>query len=209
MAAIEWMTQAGYARARGVSREAVRKAIKAGRIALVNGRIDPAMADGQWARNTRKATGRGGSPATGSAEVDYSVRPTVSGRSAHPCEGREAAAWRGVGGYYLADLKDYARAAAVLDTHSRRIADRSINRRLFYLVGLAETLAFLSETEDLLGVALQAVASRFEAAAQGGSASQARADIKGRLRAIKGKMDRAALAVLEARAALADLAAKR
>lgn len=50
------MTQAEYARHRDVSREAVRKAIEAKRITTVteNGkvRIDPEVADIQWARNT-------------------------------------------------------------------------------------------------------------------------------------------------------------
>lgn len=50
------MTQAEYARHRKVSQEAVRKAIEAKRITTVleNGkvRIDPEVADIQWARNT-------------------------------------------------------------------------------------------------------------------------------------------------------------
>ena len=208
MAAIEWMTQAEYARARGVSREAVRKAVKAGRIALVNGKIDPGMADGQWDRNTRKAIGRGGSAATCSAELDRVARPTVPVRSSEPLGVSETAGWRGVGRYYLADLKDYARASASLDVQSRRIADRSIKRRFVHLVGLAEYLAFVTETEDLIGIALEAVAGRVETAGHGVSASQTRADIKGRLRAIEGKMGAAAIAVLDARAELADLAAK-
>lgn len=42
-----------YARHRGVSHTAVAKAIKAGRISVEpDGKIDPAKADAQWARNT-------------------------------------------------------------------------------------------------------------------------------------------------------------
>lgn len=42
-----------YAAHRGVSHVAVHKAIKAGRISTINGRIDPRVADIQWAQNTR------------------------------------------------------------------------------------------------------------------------------------------------------------
>lgn len=42
-----------YAQHRGVSHTAVAKAIKAGRISVEpDGKIDPAKADAQWARNT-------------------------------------------------------------------------------------------------------------------------------------------------------------
>jgi hypothetical protein len=47
------MTQAEYALHRGVSAVAVHKAVKAQRISLINGKIDPAVADIQWAANTR------------------------------------------------------------------------------------------------------------------------------------------------------------
>lgn len=64
MAAVELVTPAEYARRRGVSRAAVSIAIKDGRITLINGKIDPAVADIQWERNTRRAVGRGGQPTT-------------------------------------------------------------------------------------------------------------------------------------------------
>ena len=51
-----------YARHRGVSHTAVRKALQAGRIHLeADGKIDPAQADSLWANNTRSsvATSRG------------------------------------------------------------------------------------------------------------------------------------------------------
>jgi hypothetical protein len=49
---IELITAAEYARRRGVSRAAVAKAIKTGRIRLFDGMIDPDVADVQWRRNT-------------------------------------------------------------------------------------------------------------------------------------------------------------
>ena len=47
------LSQAAYARHRGVSREAVNRAIREGRIPVgANGRINPAEADAAWERNT-------------------------------------------------------------------------------------------------------------------------------------------------------------
>ena len=49
------MSQRAYARHRGVAVLAVQKAIQAGRIStLPDGRIDPEIADQEWARNTRE-----------------------------------------------------------------------------------------------------------------------------------------------------------
>lgn len=50
---VNLMSQAEYARHRGCSKVAVGKAVKAGRISLVNGKIDPAVADIQWQKNSR------------------------------------------------------------------------------------------------------------------------------------------------------------
>jgi hypothetical protein len=53
------MTQAQYARHRGCSKVAVGKAVRAQRISLVDGLIDPAVGDIQWARNTRARVSAG------------------------------------------------------------------------------------------------------------------------------------------------------
>lgn len=47
------ITQSEYARQRQISREAVRQAVVAGRISLIDGKIDPEVADIQWEKNTR------------------------------------------------------------------------------------------------------------------------------------------------------------
>jgi len=66
-----------YARHRGVSDAAVRKAIKTGRIRLqADGTIDPAKADVQWARNTDTAQQRGQPKAVPNAAIQ-AVRETV------------------------------------------------------------------------------------------------------------------------------------
>lgn len=62
----ELVTQAEYARRRGVSREAVRQALEAGRVSGVDvdGRvmIDPERADIEWARNTDPDQQQRGAP---------------------------------------------------------------------------------------------------------------------------------------------------
>lgn len=56
------ITQAEYARRRGCSKQAVSKAVKAGRLTLIDGMIDPEIADRQWARNTDPQQQERGAP---------------------------------------------------------------------------------------------------------------------------------------------------
>jgi hypothetical protein len=51
--AVQLMTKAAYARHRGCDEKAVRKAIAEKRISTIDGKIDPEVADIQWAKNTR------------------------------------------------------------------------------------------------------------------------------------------------------------
>ena len=54
------ISQAEYARHRGCSQAAGNYAVKAGRITLIDGKVDPVEADRQWERNSRarpKGTG--------------------------------------------------------------------------------------------------------------------------------------------------------
>lgn len=48
----ELVSQREYARRRGVSNVAVHHAVAAGRVTLVDGKIDPVLADRQWVENT-------------------------------------------------------------------------------------------------------------------------------------------------------------
>jgi len=63
MSKVNLISQAEYAKHRGCSEAAVSKAIKAGRISLIDGKIDPVAADAQWARNSRVRAGSGRPPA--------------------------------------------------------------------------------------------------------------------------------------------------
>jgi predicted negative regulator of RcsB-dependent stress response len=56
---VNLLTQAAYARHRGCSKVAVGKAVAAGRISLVNGMIDPTVADIQWQANSRARANSG------------------------------------------------------------------------------------------------------------------------------------------------------
>ena len=47
------ISQSEYARRRGVAKSAVAKAVAEGRITLINGKVDQAVADIQWEQNTR------------------------------------------------------------------------------------------------------------------------------------------------------------
>ena len=54
---VELVSMAEYARRRGCTEGAVRKAVADKRITLAAGKVDPVAADAQWARNTRVRAG--------------------------------------------------------------------------------------------------------------------------------------------------------
>ncbi len=71
-----------YAKQRGVSDAAVRKAIKAGRIALgADKTIDPTLADAQWQRNTDASQQRGSVPPVRSVTRTSEMAPESIGGS--------------------------------------------------------------------------------------------------------------------------------
>ena len=73
--AVQLITQAEYARRRGVDPTTVRDAIRAGRITLIDGKIDEDVANIQWERNTRaRITAKAAN--AGQASLD----PTPAGR---------------------------------------------------------------------------------------------------------------------------------
>lgn len=60
--AVTLITKSAYARHRGCDEKAVRKAVAEGRISLIDGKIDPEVADIQWARNTRARVSQSSAP---------------------------------------------------------------------------------------------------------------------------------------------------
>jgi hypothetical protein len=85
MAKVNLMTQAEYAKHRGCSAVAVHKAVKAGRISLIDGKIDPAVADIQWKNNTRSRimTGRVAASEPAAPELPLAAEP-ADGEPAEP-----------------------------------------------------------------------------------------------------------------------------
>lgn len=78
MTKVNLMTQAEYARRRGCSKVAVGKAVKAGRIKLVDGKIDAEMADYHWQKNTRARISR---VAPGQLDLEGAGQAGVSGEA--------------------------------------------------------------------------------------------------------------------------------
>lgn len=78
--AVTLITQAEYARRRGVDPTTVRDAVRAGRITLIDGKIDEEVANIQWARNTRaRVTAK---PANGGQAIE--AAPPVAPPQAQP-----------------------------------------------------------------------------------------------------------------------------
>ena len=83
---VELISQADYARRRGVAKSAVAKAVKEKRITLIDGKIDPAVADIQWAQNTRARVDGGRSGAS-----QQSLNVEVASAASDAPEGPELA----------------------------------------------------------------------------------------------------------------------
>ena len=79
---VELITQAEYARRRGVAKSAVAKAVAEGRITLINGKVDPAVADIQWAQNTRTRADSGRATTTNASEARLPLADAADAPSA-------------------------------------------------------------------------------------------------------------------------------
>lgn len=77
--AVQLLTKSAYARHRGCDEKAVRKAIAEGRISTIDGKIDPEVADIQWAKNTRA---RADSKRTAGAAAVDGATPLIDGDAA-------------------------------------------------------------------------------------------------------------------------------
>ncbi len=83
MGKVQLMTKSEYARHRGVSAVAVHYAVQEGRISLIDGKIDAAVADIQWQRNTRARAPNRPAPESDSPAISAapaaSAEPAVTG----------------------------------------------------------------------------------------------------------------------------------
>lgn len=123
----EFINQAEYARRRGVSREAVRKAVQDGRITLINGKIDPAVADIQWQQNTNPSQQRFGLSAT---QQDQQQSQPAGDGSATLYNMAAARAKREHFDAQLAEMKALRESAALVDAQQMVLAITSAAAQL-------------------------------------------------------------------------------
>ncbi len=131
MAKVELITQAEYARRRGVDPTSVRDAVRGGRITLIDGKIDPVVADAQWQANTRKRVsiaGEGGAPAAAPSAAPSSPTPPDVDYGGGVSGYQKSRARREAAEAELAELRlaeetgDLIRTDAVRSAYSRRAA---------------------------------------------------------------------------------------
>ena len=122
-----------YAQHRGVSHTAVAKAIKAGRISVEpDGKIDPAKADAQWARNTLPsqnlnpgASRSAPKVATPPVSTPVSTAPVANRELQPPLETRAAA-------------PDYQTSRAIREAYAARLAKLEFEERTGKLLNADE-----------------------------------------------------------------------
>jgi hypothetical protein len=119
----ELVSQGEYARRRGVSQQAVSKALKAGRIAAVNGKIDPAQADAQWRRRTNPGQAMRSAAIAAGARLDQGGAPAGLERG----EGGAKGGQTGV---------DYGQQRAIHEGYRARLAKVEYERQIGKLVEL-------------------------------------------------------------------------
>lgn len=120
---VELISFSEYARRRGCTEGAVRRAIKDGRITTHSGKVDPVAADAQWSRNTRV---RAGSRPTGDAALSIAPERESSddGDGGYwKSRARREAAEAEIAELKLAEQQgELIRAAAIRSAHAKRLA---------------------------------------------------------------------------------------
>lgn len=100
------ISQREYARRRNLSATAVNKAVKAGRITLVDGKIDPEVADRQWRENTDPST----------------PKNAVTGKPKQIKDPREASSPMELSGVETSPSTGYAKARAAREVYQAQLA---------------------------------------------------------------------------------------
>ena len=117
-----------YAQHRGVSHTAVAKAIKAGRISVeADGKIDPAKADAQWARNTLPSQNLNTGASKSAPKV---ATPTVS----TPVSNREVSTPLET----RVNAPDYQTSRAIREAYAARLAKLEFEERTGKLLNADE-----------------------------------------------------------------------
>ncbi len=120
MAKVTLMTQSEYAKHRGVSRVAVHHAIRDSRIMLIDGKIDPNVADIQWAANTRARVRNAGSDPAPIAPLP--AGPIVAGDAEPRISYEEARRRRELAEASIAEMKQAELSGDLIRTDAVRAA---------------------------------------------------------------------------------------
>ncbi len=128
----ELISQREYARRRGISNVAVHKAVKAGRITLVDGQVDPSTADRDWPSKTNPG--------------QLAHRAQAPGRQADPDAGQEAPAADPPDTHNGAESGDkkngsgaaYGQARAIREGYQARLAKIEYEKQVGALVSADE-----------------------------------------------------------------------
>ena len=120
---VELISQAEYARRRGVAKSAVAKAVSEKRITLINGKVDPAVADIQWAQNTRA---RADSGRTGAQTGASQGQTTLTEENAS--EGREPPATAEGDDYQSLRVRRERAAVEAAERENAKEAGRLVER---------------------------------------------------------------------------------
>lgn len=156
----EGLSLRAYARRRECSLTAVQKAIAAGRIkTLANGKIDPDVADAQWAANTNASLRRGSAPAS----EKWSDEPVdaPSPKSPRPAGGGlppEATA--DMGRPTSNDTRSFAAARAVREAYAARRAKLQFERESGKVVDVDEVRDRWSKTVLAIKTRVLAIPSK-------------------------------------------------
>ena len=148
MASAELITQAEYARRRGVDPTTVRDAIKAGRITLIDGKVDPAVADIQWQRNTRARVNPARAPGSAPAPMPQHQMSLSAAAAAasQPADGPAQADPAGESDYWVSRAR---REHAEADLAELKLAEQ--NGQLIRVEAIRSALAgVISSTRDSL-----------------------------------------------------------
>ncbi len=174
------LSQRAYARHRGVSHTAVRKAIAAGRITTEDGRIDPDRADRDWEANTDES--KPSSTATkrrGQRRAPWqppeSTTSTMAPAGESGAGARTYSQSRGVRESYLARLAkvDYEqRISKLVDADQMRVAQFNAARKARdMLIGVPSRIAPLvvgttdvAEIERIMDIEINRVCTEIAAA---------------------------------------------
>jgi len=129
--AVELITQAEYARRRGVDPTTVRDAVRAKRITLIDGKIDPEVADIQWSRNTRARVDNLAKAATersGSGQLEALPTATPEPQPATAAPAAPAAQPANDGGYSDARTRREKAEAEQAELRTAQLAGRLVDR---------------------------------------------------------------------------------